>query len=138
MLAFGELRHALEFVQGRKLCYVTDVVFHEANVARIAALARDADLLFIESVFLEEDIAHAGQKQHLTARQAGTIARLAGARHVVQFHFSPRYAEREEELRAELMVAFRGEAGQNVKSVQAVAAGATGLTEVKRPPVPGQ
>jgi ribonuclease Z len=109
VLAFGELRHALEFVPGQKLCYVTDVVFHEANVARIAALARDADMLFIESVFLEEDVAHAAQKQHLTARQAGTIARLAGARNVVQFHFSPRYAEREEALRAELEGALRGE-----------------------------
>jgi ribonuclease Z len=128
----------LEFVPGQKLCYVTDVVFHAANVARIAALARDADLLFIESVFLEEDVAHAAQKQHLTARQAGTIARLAGARNVVQFHFSPRYAERQEELRAELMVAFRGAVEENVEAIQEVAAGVAGLTEVKHPPVPGQ
>jgi ribonuclease Z len=138
MLAFGELKHALDFVPGQKLCYVTDVVFHAANVARIAALARDADLLFIESVFLEEDVAHAAQKQHLTARQAGTIARVAGARNVVQFHFSPRYAGREDEMRAELMVALHRVAGQNVEPVQEVAAGAAGLTEVKSRPVPGQ
>jgi ribonuclease Z len=91
------------------LCYVTDVVYHEANVGRFVALAHDADLLFIESVFLDEDAAHAAQKQHLTARQAGTIARLAGARNVVQFHFSPRYAEREAALRAELEAALRGD-----------------------------
>jgi ribonuclease Z len=108
-LAYGEVKHALEFVRGQRLCYITDVVYHEENVGRIVALAHDADLLFIESVFLDEDAAHAAQKQHLTARQAGTIGRLAGARNVVQFHFSPRYAEREAALRAELEAALRGD-----------------------------
>jgi len=103
---FGELKHAVTIGRGQKIAYVTDVVFHDANVERIVALARDADLLFIESVFLETDGAHASGKQHLTARQAGTIARLAGARRVEPFHFSPRYAEREGELRAELTAAF--------------------------------
>jgi len=106
-LAMGELRQALDFVPGQKICYVTDVVFHEANLERIVRLARDADLLFIECVFLEEDAAHARDKQHLTARQAGTIARLAGARRVEPFHFSPRYTGRTEALRAELEAAFR-------------------------------
>jgi ribonuclease Z len=106
-LAFGELKHALELVPGQKLCYVTDVVYHEANVARIVALAQGADLLFIESVFLEEDAGHASLKQHLTARQAGEIARRAGVRSVVPFHFSPRYAEREGDLQTELDAAFR-------------------------------
>jgi ribonuclease Z len=108
MFRLGELERALEFVPGQRIAYITDVVFHEANVARIVDLARDADMLFIESVFLDADGAHASQKQHLTARQAGTIARLAGARNVVPFHFSPRYAEREAELRAELAEAWRG------------------------------
>jgi ribonuclease Z len=65
-------------------------------------------MLFIESVFLAADGAHASQKQHLTARQAGAIARLAGARGVTPFHFSPRYAERESALRVELDAAWRG------------------------------
>jgi len=105
--AFGELKHAIDLVEGQKLAYITDVIYHEANVSRIVELARDAQMLFIESVFLEEDIAHAEMKQHLTARQAGTIARLAGVRNVVPFHFSPRYSDRESELRAELEAAFR-------------------------------
>ena len=52
------------------------------------------DLLFIESVFLDEDGAHAARKNHLTAHQAGQIARRVGAKAVVPFHFSPRYEER--------------------------------------------
>jgi ribonuclease Z len=107
-LSLGALKPALEFVPGRKICYVTDVVCHEPNRERIVELAQGADQLFIECVFLDEDAAHARDKQHLTAREAGTIARLAGAREVVPFHFSPRYTGREDVLRAELDAAFRG------------------------------
>lgn len=110
IVPLAALKPALEFVRGQKLSYVTDVVFHAANYRRIVELVRDADLLFIESVFLDADGAHAAQKQHLTALQAGTIARAAGARSVVPFHFSPRYADREAMLRAELERALRGEA----------------------------
>jgi ribonuclease Z len=95
-------------VDGAKLCYVTDVVHHAENEARIARLAAGADVLFIESVFLAEDAAHAARKFHLTAEQAGRIARAAGARSLMPFHFSPRYAGREAELRAELERAWRG------------------------------
>jgi ribonuclease Z len=109
ILPLGELKGALEFVRGQKVAYVTDVAFHAANVDRIVALAQGADTLFIESVFLEADAGHATLKQHLTARQAGTIARLAAVRSVVPFHFSPRYAGREAALRAELEGAWLGE-----------------------------
>ncbi len=106
----GELRAcALRLGAGGKLCYVTDVVYHADNERRIAALAADADLLYIESVFLEEDGGHAARKFHLTARQAGRIARAAGARNVVPFHFSPRYMGREDELRGELEAARRAQ-----------------------------
>ncbi|MFN7085690.1 MAG: ribonuclease Z [Burkholderiales bacterium] len=110
IVTLGELKaQALELVPGQKICYVTDVVFHDDNRQRIAELARHADLLFIESVFLDADSAHAQKKKHLTAREAGTIARLAGARLVVPFHFSPRYAGRESQLHAELAAAFGGQ-----------------------------
>jgi len=109
VLVIGELKaRALHIVPGEKLCYVTDAAFSEQNARRIIELADKADLLFIESVFLHEDADHAQVKCHLTARQAGEIARAAGARVVVPFHFSPRYAGREGELRAELELAFRG------------------------------
>ena len=109
VLSLGELKaRALRLVPGQKLCYVTDVVYGADNARRIAALAADADLLFIESVFLDEDAGHAARKFHLTARQAGLLARAARAKQVVPFHFSPRYSEREAELRAELERARAG------------------------------
>ena len=110
ILPLGELKaRVLQVVPGEKLCYVTDAAFSEQNARRIIELAKEADLLFIESVFLHEDADQAQMKCHLTARQAGEIARAAGARAVEPFHFSPRYAGRESELRAELELAFRGD-----------------------------
>jgi ribonuclease Z len=107
-LPLGELkRRVLRFVPGEKIGYVTDVAGHAENVRRIVDLVADADLLFIEAPFLHADGAAAERKYHLTARAAGDIGRRARARRVVPFHFSPRYAEREAELRAEVEVAFR-------------------------------
>jgi ribonuclease Z len=101
-MEIGELKQKiLEFVPGQKICYVTDVGDNERNRAALAAFLRGADLLFIEAVFLEADRAHAARKAHLTARAAGAIARAAGIKAAVPFHFSPRYLGRETELRGE-------------------------------------
>jgi ribonuclease Z len=109
ILPLGQLKtEILQLVPGEKICYVTDVAFHQDNVQRITALAAGAAQLFIECVFLDQDVDHAQRKQHLTARQAGQIARAAGARLVIPFHFSPRYAGRDEELRHELEAARSG------------------------------
>ncbi len=102
-VALGDLkREAIRCVPGAKIAYITDVVHHADNERRIVALAGGATQLYIEAVFLDADGAHAQRKQHLTARQAGRIARLCGARDVTPFHFSPRYTGREAELLAEL------------------------------------
>jgi ribonuclease Z len=65
-------------------------------------------LLFIEAAFLHEDMALARSRFHLTARQAGELARAAGVSSAVPFHFSPRYMDREPELRAQFEAAYRG------------------------------
>jgi ribonuclease Z len=101
-LALGDLAaRALRTVPGQKLCYVTDVRHDSENQARIVRLAADADLLFIETPFLSSEADHAARKMHLTAEQAGRLARAARAKAAVSFHFSPRYLGREAELRAE-------------------------------------
>jgi ribonuclease Z len=102
-LVLGELKQqALQLVPGEKLCYVTDIVYHAENEARVARLAAGADRLFIECVFLEQDAGHGARKGHLTATQAGRMAKAARVKTVHPFHFSPRYLGREEELRREL------------------------------------
>ena len=105
----GELRsRVLELVPGQIVCYVTDVAWTAENARRITEFASGADVLFIEAVFLEADGDHAARKMHLTARQAGELARAAGARQAFPFHFSPRYLGREQAVRDEFEAAWRG------------------------------
>ncbi|MGE8367130.1 ribonuclease Z [Cupriavidus sp.] len=107
----GELRHlVLDTVPGQRIGYVTDLCYTEANVQALSALMQGVDLLFIESVFLDVDKAHGLRKNHLTALQAGQIARRIGARAVVPFHFSPRYHGHPAALLAELQAAWSGTA----------------------------
>src|SRR6266542_2335993 len=105
----SELRQlVLDIVPGQRIGYVTDLRYTEANVETLAQLLAGVDLLFIESVFLNEDRDHAARKNHLTAQQAGLIARRTGARAVVPFHFSPRYEGRSAARVAEMHSAWSG------------------------------
>jgi ribonuclease Z len=56
-------------------------------------LAEAADLLVIESTYLDREAALAGPHGHLTARDAAEIAREAKSRRTVLTHFSDRYAD---------------------------------------------
>lgn len=107
--SLGELRdRAVRIVAGQKVCYVTDAGFTPDNAEKIIDLVRGADYLFIETTFLNADAERAAERHHLTARQAGELARIAGAVRVIPFHFSPRYIGREQELRDELERAWIG------------------------------
>ena len=86
---------------GTKVAYVTDIGYTPGNREKARVLAREVDILFCEAAFLERDLDHARRKNHLTARQAGELARLAGARRLEIFHFSPKYLDEEESLLAE-------------------------------------
>jgi len=109
MRPVSELRHlVLDIQPGQRIGYVTDLRYTPPNVQTLSELLPEVGLLFIESVFLDEDADHAARKNHLTARQAGDIARTVGARTVVPFHFSPRYQARAAELIAEMSAAWTG------------------------------
>ncbi len=105
--SLGELqRDVLEFVPGQQVCYVTDVSGDPENTARIVEFVANADLLFIEAVFLQADAEMAASKAHLTTTQSGTIARLASVRAAEPFHFSARYRGDEQTHRAEFTRAW--------------------------------
>lgn len=108
-MLLGELREqVLQVVPGQKITYVTDVVFSPANEQKIVLLAADADYLFIESTFLDAEAERAREKCHLTAAQAGRLARMAGAKRVIPFHFSAKYSGQGDLLQRELEVSFKG------------------------------
>ena len=102
----GGLRDLLTVTAGQKISYVTDVADTPANRAAIIALARNADILFIEGAFAGRDGELARQRAHLTTIAAGEIAREANAHRGEPFHFFPRYAGEEQLLLAEVMAAF--------------------------------
>jgi ribonuclease Z len=106
-VSLKELRHQLFFVgPGQSVVYVTDAGFSESNKEKILFLAREADQLFIEAVFLERDRTLAEASLHLTAWQAGRLARLANVKDLALFHHSARYLEEPDVLRREAFKAF--------------------------------
>jgi ribonuclease Z len=78
--------------RGRKFSYVTDTVF----LPSIAPAVHDSDLLICEGMFTDELEESAREKKHLTAQQAGRIAKDAGGvERMGLIHYSPRYTERD-------------------------------------------
>lgn len=102
-------KEIVRIVPGQKITYVTDVACNPDNIFRIKELAAGSDYLFMEAMFLHEDESRAREKYHLTARQAGMLAREAGAVRIIPFHFSAKYAGRGEELRREVAEAFQAQ-----------------------------
>ena len=103
----GELTAKIARISpGQKVTYLTDLLGSPQNIERAEDLARNADHLFVEAAFLDRDREIAKTKCHLTAKEAGTLARRAGVKQMTVFHFSPRYTDLEEEIRKEAMEAF--------------------------------
>ncbi len=102
----GTLRDVVTVTSGQKIAYVTDVADTPSNRATITALAKDADLLFLEARFAAADHDQARQRAHLTSTATGEIARAAGVRRLEPFHFSPRYEGEEQRMLDEVAAAF--------------------------------
>jgi ribonuclease Z len=83
------LEKVSEVKPGQVVAFVMDTGLCDAAVE----LAAGADLLVIESTFLEDERELAAWAGHLTAAQAGRIATAAGVRKLVLTHFSQRYQD---------------------------------------------
>ncbi|MGW0576224.1 ribonuclease Z [Streptomyces sp. NPDC002920] len=94
-----------EIRRGQRFAFVMDTRLCDG----VHALAEGADLLVIESTFLNEDEQLAVDHGHLTAGQAARVAREAGVRHLVLTHFSQRYSDPEEFERQARAAGFEGE-----------------------------
>ena len=104
----GELAQQIAMITpGQKISYIADAAYTPSNAQKIISLARNSDHLFIEAAFLEANRDIAGEKHHLTARQAGELAAMAGAKQFTVFHFSPRYLGQEGRLYREATEAYQ-------------------------------
>lgn len=106
----GTLRRELIDDQpGQRITYVVDTLFDQPNAEKIVALAREADVFYCEARFLDVDRDEAEKRHHLTARQAGFLARVAGAKRLEVFHFSPRYQGMAQAFHTEARAEYSGE-----------------------------
>lgn len=95
----GELKEKIIIItKGQKITYVVDAIYNTENAEKIISLASGSDVFYCEATFLEEDIKRAKDRYHLTARQAGELARRAEVKALEIFHFSPRYKSMENKL----------------------------------------
>ncbi|MEU6574055.1 ribonuclease Z [Streptomyces sp. NPDC046805] len=94
-----------EVRRGQRFAFVMDTRLCDG----VHALAEGSDMLVIESTFLDEDLEIADEYGHLTAWQAGAVARDAGVRHLVLTHFSQRYSDPAEFERQARAAGFEGE-----------------------------
>lgn len=76
---------------GRKFSFVTDTMY----IPSIAKEVKGSDLLICEGMFADDCADQAKQKKHMTARQAGIIARDADVKRMALIHYSPRYTDRD-------------------------------------------
>ena len=84
--------------RGQKVTYVTDASISKQNRKKIVRLASGSDPFYCEAAFLDSDRDKALKKNHLTAKEAGAIAREAGVQRLEIFHFSPKYRDNPSEL----------------------------------------
>ena len=89
--------------KGRKISFVLDTTYNE----RIEDFVKDADLLICESSFDSELVETATEHLHLTAEQAGEIAKKAKVKKLILTHISQRYEFNEKVLIADAKKHFK-------------------------------
>jgi ribonuclease Z len=94
--------------KGQKIVYVVDNQYNETNAERILSLAQNADLFYCEAPFSQAEEAIAKERFHLTATQAGVLARDARVTRLIPIHFSPRYQSEPDRLKEEALSTFAG------------------------------
>lgn len=81
--------------------HISDTLF----VPQLAEKIGPVDLLFHETTYLDTEADMAVKNHHTTARQAGQMAKMSGARWLLTGHYSSRYKD-EEEFRRQAMEEF--------------------------------
>lgn len=84
-----QLSDVSELRRGQRFAFIMDTRLCDA----VYALAEGADMLVIESTFLDADAELANAYGHLTAKQAARVAAESGVRTLVLTHFSQRYTD---------------------------------------------
>jgi ribonuclease Z len=101
-----ELSDLAKITTGQKISYASDIGPHKKNIARLIPLIQGSDIFFCEAYFLNKDYQRAAERFHLTAKNAGAIAREAGVKKLALMHFSPKYRDCPDAIIEEAMKEF--------------------------------
>lgn len=85
---------------GTKYVHIGDV----GRTDNLHEIVREADVLVMESTYIEPEAEMAADFGHMTAARAATLARDMGVKHLILTHISRRYSDRE--IRAEARAIF--------------------------------
>ena len=85
---------------------MTDCGFCRCTAVGALQVAWEADRLYCEATYPDRLAAKAAVVCHLTGGQAGTLARAAGARELIPFHFSRRWGNDPQPILADLERGF--------------------------------
>ncbi|MGQ9653150.1 MAG: ribonuclease Z [Thermodesulfobacteriota bacterium] len=78
---------------GRTICFAVDT----RPTKTLYRLCKDADVAFLDGMFLPQHEEEAEQKGHMTVDDAARVASRAGVRRAILVHISPRYQGEEDE-----------------------------------------
>lgn len=88
----GDLRkELLEIKKGSHLVYATDFIMSDNTRKKLLPLAKGADYLVMESMYLDKDVDLAKKNYHLTVSESATFGKDAEVKDLVIFHVSDRY-----------------------------------------------
>lgn len=76
---------------GTEIVYLVDTIFNHETAEKIKRFVKNADILFCETSFLDSEKTLAEKYYHMTALQAGEIARDGNVGKLHPIHFSKRY-----------------------------------------------
>jgi len=79
--------------QGKKICFILDTYYDK----KLIKIAKNSNLLVSESTWLEKDKLQ--DKEHLSAKDAGKLAKQARVKKLILTHFSQRYRNLNEVLK---------------------------------------
>lgn len=81
----------VEYPIPQDITYITDIAPTFNNYKKAISLARDSFVLLIESVFMNNDILHAMEKNHLSIGLSKQIFKESNSKLVSFGHFAPKY-----------------------------------------------
>ncbi len=80
---------ATRIKKGRKITYVVDAKATD----KVAKFAKDSDIFICEATFMHAMKEVAAERGHVTAKQAGKLAKKAKVKQLILTHFSQRYKD---------------------------------------------